>query len=266
MEQEIKDGRVITSTTNDKVKLARFLQTRKGRNAHGQFLLEGPKIVKEAINNGVRILSFYILQELEMQYRDIIKTAEDQNITVFWVNEAVLSSMSDTKTPQDLIAIAQIPEALSDENLLPGLYVVLDEIQDPGNLGAVLRSADAFGVQGILLGEGCADPYAPKTIRSAMGSTFHVSIFQTTFLAKSLKSWKDQGIYLLATDLHGQSGLSHIQSDKVALLIGNEGNGLHQEILDLSDSRYCLSMKGKAESLNASVCTGIMLYELSKLF
>ena len=141
-----------------------------------------------------------------------------------------------------------------------GLVVVLDGVQDPGNVGAILRSADAFGATGLLLSPACADAYAPKTLRAAMGSTYHLPVWQGELLPE-LSSMRLQGFTALCGDLNGSETLPPLASS-VALVIGSEGSGVSAEVIAVCEG-YRLPMRGRAESLNASVAAGVLLYVVS---
>ena len=256
----------ITSTQNARVKRLKTLSSRKGRLEEGLFLAEGPKIIGEALSSGLRLHT--LLSEDAVWAEELLASFPDsgKSADCFAVSRSVLEAVCDARTPQKAAAAFEIPLCLppkTPEQWGKGLWAVLDGVQDPGNMGTILRSADAMGACGVLLGPGCADPWSPKSIRSAMGSTFHVPVVETADLCASLRAMKEAGYLLLAGHLRGESTLPARIGDRAALLIGSEGHGLSDAVSAEATLLYRLPMKGRAESLNAAVCAGILLYELS---
>jgi len=178
------------------------------------------------------------------------------------VSRSVMESITDTKTPQWVCAAVETPSMTPPTNWPKGMIVALDTLQDPGNLGAILRSADAMGAVGLLLSPGCADPWSPKCMRSAMGSAYHIPVWQTENLKGTLHGLADDGAVCICGHLQGQEALPH-PSDRCVIVIGNEGNGVGEDIAALC-ARVRLPMYGQAESLNASVAAGILMYEIAK--
>ncbi len=252
----------IESNANPIVKLFRSLHQRKSRQIEGVFLGEGPKIVDEAVNSDWPLAHVLFLESEIESLSPLLAAIQSKQpgAQCYLVNQKVLEAASDTRTPQGVVASIRLPssfDALPDAGF--GLY--LDALQDPGNVGAMLRSADALGAQWILLGGSCADPYAPKTVRAAMGSTFHLPIYQAKDAADALHVLREKGFFLLAADLQGESTLPASLPSDTVLMIGNEGRGLSDESLHAADLRYRLPMKGRTESLNAAACAAILLYE-----
>ena len=254
---------VITSTQNPAVKRMKALASRKGRLEQGCFLLEGPKLVGEALAAGFA-LTAVLVQESEWEaFEGLAERAGESGAVVSQVSRAAMESASDARTPQGILAAARLPAAPPPDQYAAGLWAVLDGVQDPGNMGTILRSADAMGAKGILLGPGCADPWSPKAIRSAMGSTFHVLVEETEDLPGELGKMRAQGFEIIAGHLRGNGQLPQRLPERVALLIGSEGQGLSDAVSAQASLLYRLPMRGRAESLNAAVCAGILLYELS---
>ena len=252
----------IQSNSNPIVRQLRSLHQRKARQHSGMFLAEGPKIVEEALRSGETLLHVLLREEDREAFSPLLQRIQQEQPAAlcYVVNDKVLHAVSDAQTPQGIVAAIALPP---QQQALPGagFGLYLDALQDPGNVGAMLRSADALGVDWLLLGGACADPYAPKTIRAAMGSTFHLPIYQHADGCAALRALADQGYLLLAADLHGASSLPPTLPGRTLLMIGNEGRGLSAEALALADLRYRLPMKGRAESLNAAACAAILLYE-----
>ena len=179
---------------------------------------------------------------------------------VHLVKRNVMKNLTNTETPQWVCATIKTPET-SVPNVYPeGLIVALDRVQEPGNLGAIIRTADAMGASGILIGEGCADQFAPKPVRASMGSIYHIPIWRGD-LFEELKRLSDTHV-LICAHLKGSSGLPD-PTKSCVLVIGNESAGVSDDIANMC-SLYKLPMYGFAESLNASVAAGIIIYEIAK--
>ncbi len=244
---------VIESRSNERVKEARKLLLRKERKESGQHLIESEKLVAEAIASGARVAACFV--------EDGFPFSPPESAILHVVSRAVLESLCESQTPQSVVAVVETPPLTPPERYPAGLIVVLDGVQDPGNVGTILRSADAFGAAGILLSPACADPYAPKTLRAAMGSTYHLPVWQGD-LAEELARMKQQGFFALCGDLRGSETLPEL-SPSVALVIGSEGSGVRAEVAALCEG-FRLRMRGRAESLNAAVAAGILLYVVSE--
>lgn len=249
---------LITSTKNETVKLLRSLKDRAARRETGLHLIEGERLVFDALSSGIE--AEYVLAE-EGSSAQARLIAEGRSYIP--VTRAVLEAVSDTKTPQGIAAACRTPDLAppEDGNYPTGLIVCLDRLQDPGNLGTILRTADAMGAGALLLSPGCTDPFSPKALRSAMGSTYHIPVFEGE-LSKELPRLKESGYALVCGHLKGKEELPEINKNCV-VVIGNEGSGVSDEVAALCEL-YRLPMYGRAESLNASVAASIMIYEISK--
>ena len=244
---------IIESRANERVKEARKLLLRKERKESGLHLIEGEKLVREAVASGARVNSIFIEDGFPFPAQEVA----DSHI----VTRSVLESLCESRTPQGVVAVVETPPLTPPETYPSGLIVALDGVQDPGNVGAILRSADAFGAAGVLLSPACADPYAPKTLRAAMGSTYHMPVWQGELPAE-LATLKQAGFTALCGDLAGSESLPALASS-VALVIGSEGAGVSAEVASLC-ARYRLPMRGRAESLNAAVAAGVLLYVVTE--
>jgi len=247
----------LTSRNNDIVRRAKALHARKGRLEQGLQLLEGEKIVREAIHSGIPLADVFVLEGKESFLEELAHT--DARVSI--VSSSVMEAIADVKTPQWVCATAPFQEAPLPHSAPVGLIAALDCVQDPGNLGTIIRTADAMGAVGVLLGDGCADPYSPKVIRSAMGSTFHIPIWRGN-LPNALKTLRDDGFICICGDLQGDTVLPQ-PKDRCVIVIGNEGHGVSDETAALCH-RYCLPMYGQAESLNASIAAALLLYEVAR--
>jgi len=249
----------IDSPKNARVRLIKSLSQKKRREETGLFAVEGEKLLDEALNWGFAIdFALLLEQKGELAERLVAAGAE-----VFFASEQAIRAACDTETPQGCVAAVKMPDVAG---AFPqrGLWTVLDGVQDPGNVGAIIRCADAFGAAGVLLGPGCADAWSPKAVRAAMGSSFHIPVLSAADLPQALARMRKGGFRLIAAHLAGSPELPESLGDSAALLIGSEGRGLSAEVSREADILFRLPMKGHAESLNAAVAAGVILYELSR--
>ena len=246
----------ITSLKNPKVLAWKSLKEKKGRLEHHAFLVEGPKMVREALASGMKVKAILLREDTG---DDSLSPSE--NIPIYILPAHVFNAVCDTKTPQGIVAILDLDtKPASGPRLL-----ALDGVQDPGNVGTIIRTADAAGFNGILLSRECADLFSPKVLRSTMGSVFHLGFSLPVSLPDALEELKKKGYSILSSQLDGDPfyARSNIASSFV-LVIGNEGNGISDEVKAVATHRLCLPMRGSAESLNAAVAAGIMMYELTR--
>ena len=262
---------MITSKDNSKIKFARSLKQGKNRRKYGKFIIEGFKIVEEAIKSRVKIDSlFYCPKALESSPENInlLEGLKKNRITeTYFISDSLMNSISDTVTSQGIIAIIDDIVPLfedREDNFTGSIWLLACEIQDPGNLGTIIRTADAAGASGILLSPGTADPTSPKVIRATMGSIFHIKLLRL----------KDVKSFILSTGKKGVTFASaHIAKGKfynkvdykfpLVLIAGNESRGLPSDITALSDIIINIPIYGSAESLNVAVASGIILYEIA---
>ncbi|GAX90655.1 rRNA methyltransferase [Effusibacillus lacus] len=256
----------ITSTRNDRVKEWASLNQKKFRDRTGRFLIEGIRLVEDALESDAPLETVLVLEELLPTGRldRIVNLANSLNIELIHVTQAVIDHLSDTKSPQGVIAVGHQfhhdPEGLISRRETP-LYLVLDNIQDPGNLGTMIRSADAVGADGVFVGEGSVDLYNPKVVRATMGSLFHLPVMEVR-LTDILPILKQHRVTVTGTSTDAVS--PHFASDlsgSAAIVIGSEAHGISEEIRHMIDMWISLPMPGKAESLNAAVASSVILYE-----
>ena len=244
---------IITSKANSVVKNAKKLHQKKYRKS--AYLIEGWHLFEEAVQAGVTIEKIFALEN----YRDQL-AAFPQTI---WVSEEILRDLADTQTPQGIVAVIQKEE----EGLLDfsqGKYLFLEDVQDPGNVGTMIRTADAAGFTGVIVSDKSADIYSLKTLRSMQGSHFHLPIYRlpvATFVEEAKKS----NLPLLATTLSRESKdyreLSSLEN--FVLVMGNEGQGISSVMAESADQLVHIGMKGRAESLNVAVAAGILMFYFS---
>ena len=248
----------ITSVKNPMVRDMRALKDRKARESTGRFLVEGEVMILEALKCGLTIRDMLAEEEHETFVASFEGKAH-----VCLTTRSVLEAVCDTRTPQGVCASFDMPVSLPVEHA-PDTIVALDGVQDPGNVGTIWRTADAAGFKGLLLGSGSADPLSPKVQRSAMGSGFRVPFMQSENLAETLKQLSKTGYTIIASDLNGCDFYSRPDpGKKYVLIIGNEARGISNEVRKAADMLVKLPMRGGAESLNAAVAAGIMMYDLS---
>lgn len=249
----------ITSIKNQRVKNWKGLLTKKGRRKANQYIIEGFHLIEEAISFHTYIREIIIREDILPE-----QLALPDNAEIFSVSKEVANEISDTETNQGIFAIIDFQNQ-STPISYEHPFLFLDEIQDPGNLGTLIRTADAAGFSGIVVGEGTVDPYNPKTLRSAQGSHFHIPIFSGN-LEEWIPVFKERHIPVYGTHLDKNS-ISYKevdQTDQFVLIVGNEGNGVSQHILDLTDTNLYIPMKGQAESLNVASAASILMFSISK--
>jgi RNA methyltransferase, TrmH family len=257
---------MISSTSNPEIKRIVKLKNRKYRDESNQFVIEGVHLLEMALRADVSVHWIYCtdLFSAGTAGKVILETANELEIPVTFVSEQVLKKISDTETPQGVLGIANMVPTLDwQKHLQSGPVVVVDRIQDPGNLGTIVRTADSAGADGILLLNGTVDMYNSKTVRSSMGSVFNVPFAQNIPFLQAYEQLKNLGYTLVAADIHGAKVYHAAQfPKKTALVVGNEGQGLAQDIRQHVDVSVKIPMLGKAESLNVAVACGIILYEI----
>lgn len=238
---------IITSLTNQEVKYLDKLKQRKYREKEKKFLVEGEHLVEEAKKK--HVLEKIIVLE---------NTLFDLDIPELVVTKEVMKKLSSLDTPPNIIGLCKMME----EQEVGNRILILDTIQDPGNLGTIIRSAVAFNIDSIILSENTVDLYNPKVIRSTQGMLFHISIIRGN-LEEKLMNLKEKNIPIYTTNVEDGEDIKSVkESDKFALIMGNEGNGVRKEIANLADRKIYISMNPVVESLNVAVATSILLYEL----
>jgi len=252
---------MITSNSNAQVKRLLQLQKKsKARNEEKVFLVEGLRMFSEV--PAERVHKVYISESLYNKKKQELNL---ERFSVEILSDSVFQYVSDTKTPQGILCIVEqkkydIEELLNIEN---PHFMVLDNLQDPGNLGTIVRTAEGAGVDAIFLSKGSVDIYNPKTIRSTMGSIYRMPVVYVENLLELLNAFKQRGIKSYAAHLDGKNSYDkeNYQSG-TAILIGNEGNGLRDEIADSTDVWVQIPMQGKVESLNAAIAASILMFEV----
>lgn len=253
----------ITSKDNETIKHIKKLKEKKYREEYHEFIVEGIKMIEEAINEGAKIKSIIICEDCKTQGaipNDLMY--EIAKLNCIYVAEKIFNTITDVINPQGIMAVIEKPNARDNTiDFSANVSLLLDNIQDPGNMGTILRTADSINLKQILVSKGTADQYNPKVVRSTMGAIFRVKIIECEDLVKTLKELKKHKIEIYATDLKTDKSIYDVDYKKKAVVIGNEANGVSTEILNLADTKIKIPMLGKTESLNAAVATGVILYE-----
>ncbi|MGG6310232.1 TrmH family RNA methyltransferase [Paenibacillus macerans] len=253
----------ILSPQNSRVKEWAGLLEKKNRDKQGKYLIEGLHLVQEALQARADVEC--VCYDIGGGIPPELQAAASAGLDVDWigVSAAVIAKCSDTKSPQPVFAVVRKDRGTVAPLLakVRSLVVVLDGVQDPGNVGTIIRSADAVGADGVIVGAGCADIYGPKVLRATMGSVFHLPVVHGK-LAEVLPQAKQRGIRLAGTSLQAaENCFAYDFTQPVWLLFGSEGSGLSPEVRALMDDGLLIPMRGKAESLNVAMAASVLLYE-----
>ena len=246
---------VLTSLKNPRITAWRSLKEKKGREEQNAFLVEGVRMVREALSSSFPVLAVLLREGFQPDF------PLPDSAAVFLLPENVFQSVCDTKTPQGIAAVLErkTKEAAGSHLL------ALDCVQDPGNVGTMIRTADAAGFDGVLLSAECADLFSPKVLRSTMGSIFRLGFSFPASLPEALNQYKKAGYSVISSQLDGDPFFERKKiADSLILIIGNEGNGISDSVKLCATHHLRLPMRGGAESLNAAVAAGIMMYDLTR--
>lgn len=250
---------IITSKQNPKMRELRKLAKAKERQRQGRYLIEGEHLIEEAVQAEVEIEhiivteAYYHSKEKELNESLLIVTSED-----------VFNSLSSLPSPQGIMAVLPMKNIGLPSNAT-GKWLLLDEVQDPGNVGTLVRTADAAGCQGVIIGEGSADIYQPKVLRSMQGSHFHLPVISMA-LTQTIDWFHEHQVPVYGTALD-ETALPYyevVRTNDLAIIMGNEGKGIRPELLAKTTKNLYIPMPGKAESLNVGVAAGIILFETIK--
>ena len=270
---------MITSSANPRVKQVVQWQTKaKERRKAGIFLAEGLKMFEEAPKD--RIVEVYVSKDVEEQLQALAKgqAAEKfagqelragiweklQQVGYEVVTPEIFAKMSDTQTPQGILTVLKRKERTLEELLeQPNpCFVLLENLQDPGNLGTIIRTGEGAGITGVIMSAGTVDIYNPKTIRATMGSVYRVPFLYADNMAEVMDRLHEKGVHTYAAHLKGEVFYDSFSfREPTAFLIGNEGNGLTKELADKAESYLKIPMEGQVESLNAAIATALLMYE-----
>lgn len=252
----------ITSSDNDIYKAFARLYRRKYRDREGLYIIEGINLIEEAVKNGAELKSVFIREDFDADAHGV-RAFEAGGIPVYSMPRALFDKTSDTQTPQGIAAVSAKPECgvesffAETDNI-----IVLDRLQDPGNIGTVIRTADAAGFAGAVIVKGTADLFSPKTVRAAAGSLYRVRLLYADSAADAARLIRDYGRRLICTSPYADRLYYDVDmSQRTAIVIGNEANGVCSEFSESADVSVRLPMEGSIESLNAAVAASVMMYE-----
>lgn len=253
---------IITSKDNEIIKNIRKLKEKKYRDANNEYLIEGIKLIKEAVEEKAKIKLIVVCEE-SIEDGDIDQKLlyEIAKYDCIYVNKKVFSILTDVQNPQGILAVIEKKNNEENINYKEDIIVVLDGIQDPGNLGTILRTIDSVGLSQVIVSKETADSYNPKVVRSTMGAIFRVNVIESEDLLQTLKNLKKHKYKIMATSLETNNSIYDVEYNKKVIVIGNEANGVSKNVLEYADEKIKIPMLGKTESLNASVATSIILYE-----
>ena len=254
--------KIISSKDNEIVKHIKKLKDKKYRDENNEYIVEGVKLVEEAVKENAPIKKIIICEDTTRTYE--IPTnimLEIARYECIYVTDKIFSSITQVTNPQGIMAIIEKNSEKETIDFSQDIIVMLDDVQDPGNLGTILRTVDSIGLNQILVSKGTADCYNPKVVRSTMGAIFRIKIIECEDLEQTLKETQKNNFKLIVSSLQTKNSLYDINFDKKVIIIGNEANGVEPQIQEMADEKIKIPMLGKTESLNASVATGIILYE-----
>lgn len=252
----------ISSKSNPAVKHISMLQTSsKYRKKTREFVMEGLRICEDAAQNGIEISAVFLSDtaygKSDKRTAEIIEKSEK----IYILSDDIFLKIADTKTPQGIIASAKYPNK-KNSDILTGRYAALIDLQDPSNIGAIARSAEALGIDGLIISGGC-DPYSPKVLRASMGTILRLPVYLTDDIVSfALKS--DLRLFACVPDKNAENICDTKFADKDVIMIGNEGNGLEEQIINSAYKKITIPMKGKAESLNAAAAAAISMWEMMR--
>lgn len=249
----------ITSRDNERVKYARHIaESASFREGEGVFFAEGRRLCLDLAQR-LRPVAVFVTERCMESLEPVPELFDD----AFVVSGSVAQKLADAKTPQGLFCLFETPRAAMDDLDVDKGVLLCQQVQDPANVGAILRSAAGLGFGGAVLTDNCADPFAPKALRASMGALGRVPVVRGESLAAAALYLKDRGTTLYATALQNAVPLQEVKADgSFALMIGNEGAGLSDEALALADKAVCIPMQNGVESLNAAAAAAVMMYAL----
>lgn len=252
----------ITSKDNELIKHIRKLKDKKYRDESNEYVVEGVKLVEEAVKENAKIKQIIVCEDTTRTYEIpthiMLEIARYECISV---SNKIFNIITQVTNPQGIMAI--IEKNAQDEQIdySQDIIVVLDDVQDPGNLGTILRTVDSIGLNQIIVSKGTADAFNSKVVRSTMGAIFRIKIIEVENLAQEIKEMRKHHLKLMVTSLQTKNSIYDIDFNKKIIVIGNEANGVSKEIQDMADEKAKIPMLCRTESLNASVAAGVVMYE-----
>jgi TrmH family RNA methyltransferase len=264
--------------SKEKIKELSKLKTKKGRDQQGRFLIEGLRLCEEVADSQWLIESVLFTHSFEEKTRGmhrmvhtrgekLLNRMQQLAVKMIPLKNHDLAKLSDTVTAPGIMCVVKTKKYPIEDLLKKNLKLILalDGVRDPGNVGTLIRTADAFGIDGIILSDDTVELYNPKLVRSTMGSIFHLPILDEVNLEKTIPELKKKRFKIVGTDVKEGKSLEKLEySDKICILLGNEVEGLNRDLLKLSDQIVHIPVYGKAESLNVAVAGGILLHEIAR--
>ncbi len=269
----------ITSRSNPIIKWAFSLQDKKHRDSEKTFIVEGEKLSYEALSNGLPVTHIFVAEskseKIFSKLNKILEAGSDKNVSIFLLSDSAFEKISTEKAPQGIISAIKYLDFFFNIDIIykkdflfssNERVMILSSLRDPGNLGSVIRSAVAFGIDMIMLSGDCADIYNPKTIRSSMGSLFKIKIAVTSDLVSAVKELQNQGRRVFSAELRDNAvSLSSVDIKKTdVVVIGNEGHGIDTAISEACDKSVYIPISQNTESLNAAVAAAVFMWEQNK--
>ena len=253
---------VISSKDNELIKHIKKLKDKKYRDENNEYIVEGVKLIEEAVQEKARIKKIIVCEDTTRTYE--IPTHVMLEIAKYecvYVTDKIFSSITQVTNPQGVMAIIEKNSENQEIDYTQDIIIALDNVQDPGNLGTILRTVDSIGLNQIIVSKDTVDAFNSKVVRSTMGAIFRVKIIEVENLIQTIKEMRKHHFKLLVTSLQTENSIYDIEFNKKIIVIGNESNGVSKEIQDMADEKTKIPMLGKTESLNASVAAGVVMYE-----
>lgn len=252
----------ISSKDNSLIKHIKKLKEKKYRDEYGEYIVEGVKLIGEAIQENANITHIVICEGCDKSemIESHLKYEMAKNECIY-VPQNIFKMISDVENPQGILAIIKKDNKEDKIDYSEDVIIALDDVQDPGNLGTILRTVDSVGLKQILVSKGTADSYNPKVVRSTMGAIFRVKVIECEDLKTTLKELQKNSYKVMCTSLEAKKTIYKVDYNKKVVVVGNEANGVSKDIQNLADEKVIIPMLGKTESLNVSVATAVILYE-----
>ncbi len=257
----------LTSKDNSNIKnTIKLKKSAKYRRQSGLFVAEGVRVCYDAMLSNAEIDTLFVTEEAIEKNKDKFNELSKYANKTFCVTSNIFSIISDTQTPQGFLCVIKALDKTTEFDKIKngGKYLALDNLQDPNNLGTILRSAEAFGISGIIMSNDCCDIYSPKVVRGSMGAVFRLPFIICNTIADFLNENPEIESFAAVVDSNAQKITEVKFSDTCITVIGNEGNGLKEETIKACKNKITIPMNGKAESLNASVASSIIIWEMIK--
>lgn len=252
----------IASKDNNLIKHIKKLKEKKYRDEYEEYVIEGLKLIDEAIKENMDISEIVVCEGCDRS--ELIESKlkyEMAKYECIYVPQNIFKMLTDAQNPQGILAVIRNKKERVKIDYSEDIIVALDDVQDPGNLGTILRTVDSCGLKQILVSKGTVDSFNPKVVRSTMGATFRVNVIECENLKEELQNAKNNGFEIVCTSLEAKKTIYKMDLYKKVIVVGNEANGVSAEIQKMADDKVIIPMLGKTESLNVSIATGVILYE-----